>query len=52
MVAEFIGPFFIILVVGFMFFCAVISLAACAAGRDREEDTAAARAAVSKEARP
>lgn len=33
-----LGPFFIILVVGFFFFCAVISLAACAASREPELD--------------
>lgn len=38
MVAEFIGPFFIILVVGFFFFCTVIAFAACAVGRSRELD--------------
>jgi hypothetical protein len=52
MVTEFLGPFFIILVVGLFFHCAVRALVLLIqAGRDREEDTAAARAAVSKEAR-
>lgn len=36
MVADFLGPFFIILVVGFFFFCTVIAFAACAASRERE----------------
>jgi hypothetical protein len=48
----FLGPLFLALIIGFFFHCAVRALVLLIqAGRDREEDTAAARAAVSKEAR-